>query len=361
VTIHEGSTIPRGVLNFALKTKLLPEAYIYGIDYVLGRDDRGGYLHGKYEPEGFRSYFLWSFLYKTPIPAIPLHIVGATALLLAALLRGVLKRDPLLRGLAVLAGIYVVILITTRLNIGYRHAFPLLYLSCIFSAFPFCWLVRKQKWIWVNLMLVALAGHIAVAATSRERYISFINHIGGGQDRGYLKLTDSSVDWGQDLPAVARYIDTNREIDPETRFFLCLTGTGLLERYGIQQTEFLPFWGFNQRKRFLPEFAAGTYIFSATALTLLYEPWELQQERYFRQLDTATSGLYERLKSNGSYSVESAFRILSAEEIAVLDKFEFVRCRRLAYYLRHRPPETVLNGAMLVYTISEEELSQLKW
>jgi hypothetical protein len=360
ITIHEGGALSKGFLNTALKTRFLPEAYIYGIDYILGRDERGGYLHGTYDPEGYRTYFLWSFIYKTPTPAIPLHMLGVI-FLVAGLLRGNLLTLPILRGFLVLAVLYSLVLITTRLNIGYRHAFPLLYVSCIFAAYPFHLAIKQSRAKYVVLFLVALSGVVTIAATSREHYISYTNLIGGGAEKGYLKLTDSSIDWGQDVPAVARFIEEKRKENPDADIYLAAHGTSWLPLYGIDDVHYLPFWGFRFRNAFVPELRPGTYIFSATAFAYLYTDWTLENEQGYLQTRQLVEPLYRRLQETDNLNAIKAMSVLSESDITALEIFEALRCKRLVNFLSNRPPDRVLNGSQLVFELGKQELEEVTW
>jgi hypothetical protein len=39
-------------------------------------------------------------------------------------------------------------------------------------------------------------------------YLSYFNEVAGGPDGGYRYVTDSNVDWGQDLKRLARFVET---------------------------------------------------------------------------------------------------------------------------------------------------------
>jgi hypothetical protein len=358
-TLHEGGTFMRFFLGISKDWHLLPEAFLFGLDFIFARSDRGGFLNGVFSENGYALFYLWNFLYKTPIPAMILHVMG-WSLLPLMILRKEERTKPEFRALLVLGGFYVLILLTTNLNIGYRHAFTALYISCIFSSLVLVKTMAGKPRLVPAVGLCALS-LVPLAFLNANRYISYINPIGGGEKNGYLTLTDSSLDWGQDLPAVARYITTVREKDPATRFFLCTTGTGSPQVYGIRETGFLPFWGFSWREAFLPELSGGTFIISASALALLNTQWEQEQEMNYRKLKGAASNLYNRLEATGTYRVETAMKLFNEEEIAVLDRFEQVRCQRLVYYLRNCRPDTVLNGTMVVFNLSDDELSELNW
>ena len=40
-------------------------------------------------------------------------------------------------------------------------------------------------------------------------YLAYFNEAAGGPAQGWRWLVDSNVDWGQELPGLKRYMDTN--------------------------------------------------------------------------------------------------------------------------------------------------------
>lgn len=359
VTVKEGGFLSRSIIEFGRQFRLLPEAFLFGLDFIIARSDRGGYLNGAYSPDGYKLFYFWNFLYKTPPPALLLHVTG-WSFLLAALAKRQTSPTPVMRSLLVLGGAYAFILLTTRMNIGYRHAFTALFISCIISSLVFKKLYAKDRRMGMAACLLALS-LVPLAALNSQRFISYVNFIGGGERKGHVNLTDSSLDWGQDLPVVADYIERATEANPDENFYLCITGTGLPEFYGIPETRFLPFWGYNRRNSYLPALDKGTYIFSATALSLMYEEWSRELEMDYRKLKMASGELYHRMRKAGTYEADNAEANMSLEEIKTVRQFEFFRCKRLIFYLRGRDPDEILNGTMLVYRLTGDELAELNW
>src|SRR5205085_7922813 len=76
------------------------------------------FLRGQYSTSGFRSFFFWTFLYKTPIPAMILMIGGV----FIALRSG--KRDLAFVVWPIV--LYAMFALTASINIGHRHIFPVL-------------------------------------------------------------------------------------------------------------------------------------------------------------------------------------------------------------------------------------------
>ncbi len=53
----------------------------------------------------------------------------------------------------------------------------------------------------------------------------------GGPKHGYKHLVDSSLDWGQDLPTLKKWLDENAAEDE--RVYLSYFGTSAVDKYGI--------------------------------------------------------------------------------------------------------------------------------
>ena len=55
--------------------------------------------------------------------------------------------------------------------------------------------------------LILLAWHAAESLAIRPDYLAWLNELAGGPSQGYKHLADSSLDWGQDLPALKDWLD----------------------------------------------------------------------------------------------------------------------------------------------------------
>jgi hypothetical protein len=60
-------------------------------------------------------------------------------------------------------------------------------------------------------------------------YIPFFNVAAGGWRGGAALLSDSNIDWGQELPALARW----QRAHPDRQLFLCYFGSADPRYYGI--------------------------------------------------------------------------------------------------------------------------------
>ena len=84
---------------------------------------------------------------------------------------------------------------------------------------------------------VLVAWHAAAALWIAPHYLAYFNPVGGGPDNGWHHLVDSSLDWGQDLPGLKRWLDRQQTKSP---VFLSYFGTGDPAYYHIDAQR-LPF------------------------------------------------------------------------------------------------------------------------
>lgn len=220
----------------------------------------GAYLAGQSSPDGWWYYFPATFLIKTPI-SILLGLILAIILVLRKLIGRVVQKDiPLLAFLALPPALYMAASLTGSLNIGYRYLLPMLPFLAVGIALT---LTRiKTPWRWI--LPVWLVG---ISLVSWPDYIPFFNWLAGGPNNGWKILSDSNVDWGQDLPALADWqAATGRPLK------LSYFGTAHPSAYGLI-FEALPTWapGPEQalpgRQAFYPpDPAPGWYAISVTNL-----------------------------------------------------------------------------------------------
>ena len=174
---------------------------------LLGGGGRSpAFLFGRFAESGFVGYFPAAFLVKTPLIVIVLVAIAAIMLL----------RRPDTRRRAVFlmvaAVVYYLFLMQSALNIGYRHALPALpYLLVLVAGLAAPELQRSARRRPLPRILVGLGaiGLLAVALWIHPHYLSYFNPAVGGPANGYRVLTDSNVDWGQDLLRLQGWMEEN--------------------------------------------------------------------------------------------------------------------------------------------------------
>ena len=195
------------LILFAQKYRLLPEAYIFGFAHAEMKSyTRGTFLLGNYSNTGFRSYFFYVFLLKTPLPAL-LLIVAALVSCLLKCVKG--RSTPIF--LLVPAGLYFLAATASHLNLGVRHLLPI---------YPFLYVLagglvlELNRWRRGARIATLLVVGVAIVASSRVVFfparglkwqtvaphdLAYFNELAGGPANGFKELADSNLDWGQDL------------------------------------------------------------------------------------------------------------------------------------------------------------------
>ena len=220
-------------IQWMAKHHLLPEAYLYGAAYILMHLERYAFWNGDYSTSGWRLFFPYCFLVKTPLPLLAL----AGTLAAIALRRLKLERRTSslyeIVPLWSLIGVYACIAISSTLNIGHRYILPLyppLFILCGGAA---AWL-RSKRATMRMLLPVLLALFLVESARAYPHYLAYFNQI-TGREHAYEHLADSSLDWGQDLPGLKQWLDRHGwDGSPKRRVFLTYFGTAEPEHYGIR-------------------------------------------------------------------------------------------------------------------------------
>jgi hypothetical protein len=203
--------------------------YLIGLVMVFGRVAGGNttYFFGQVTNQSFREYFPMVFLIKEPIANLLLILLAVVTGLYLALKRN-LSDFPLKIGnniknylnshiaefsMLMFIFLYAYVSITGNLNIGFRHLFPILPFIFILVAKEVAFLGsalgrKYQKYFW-GIVLLLVMWLAAVAATAFPNYLAYFNELVGGSKNGYKYVTDSNVDWGQDLKRLTKWVNEN--------------------------------------------------------------------------------------------------------------------------------------------------------
>lgn len=171
----------------------LPALMWDGVQSLLSnsREENAVYLLGQRHPSGSPFYFAVAAAVKSP-ELILLLFAGGAGLLALRLKQRLLNAGDLFW---ILPGLlYFALASLSPLQLGFRlilPALPFTLLICGAALQP----AASRKWILLSLLLPA-AAPLAVYYPS---YLSYFNLISGGPAKGLRYLSDSNVDWGQDL------------------------------------------------------------------------------------------------------------------------------------------------------------------
>jgi dolichyl-phosphate-mannose-protein mannosyltransferase len=190
----------------------------------LTQDGRLAFFFGNYSYEGWWSYFIVSFLIKTPIGS--LIFIAASLLLYRA-------GTPLgwREAIFLLLPPLIIFAATSqaKVNIGLRHILP---------AYPYLFVLASRlgtinfSRLWLKMSFIGLPVFLTAVSALRiaPHQLAYFNEFVGGADQGYRYLSDSNVDWGQDLKNLRTYMD--KENLPI--IYLSYFGTAPPSYYGIR-------------------------------------------------------------------------------------------------------------------------------
>lgn len=224
------------VISFANKYRLLPEAYLFGFAHFAQKAHaRGAFLRGEYSETGFRSYYLWTFLLKTPLPIL----LFITAAIIFALVR--YKSESWIIFIAGPVVLYWLVAIRAHVDVGHRYLlpiYPFLYVMCGLLAVEWRKLHRNWRWssAFLSLSLLVISSQFVFyppwrPARIHPHYLAYFNELGGGPRNGVKNLVDSNLDWGQELRGLNAWLD-RRKIDEPIWF--CCFGTADPRFYQIR-------------------------------------------------------------------------------------------------------------------------------
>ena len=188
----------------------VPNYFLFGLYNTVVHNHFGhaGFLLGQYRDTGWWYYFPVAFALKTTLAFLGLAI--------AALLWGTWRlwargESKLLFVLAPIA-VYTAISLTSGINIGVRHFLPVFPFLFILAALFLDRLLGVSKRRYLAGMLVAmLMGAMGLEAVrAYPDYVSYVNQLRGGRP-GWKLLSDSNVEWGDDIKAVAAYLHARGE------------------------------------------------------------------------------------------------------------------------------------------------------
>ena len=366
-SLHEGTTWhwnylleDRGTFEsaarFARAHRLLPEAYLYGFSYVHKHEiDRPAFLDNRWSVVGFRSFFPRAFIYKTPLPFLLLVALAFYAALSRRRSWSISKLNPL----AMFALIYGAIAITSQLNIGHRHILPI-YPALFIGCGAVVHLARKNRpAIFATAVGIILFWQIGESLAIRPNYLAYFNEVAGGPSRGYQHLADSSVDWGQDLPALKTWLDNHLAIVNGKPLYLAYFGTAEPRSYEIN-AKLLPENHSSGDRVFAP-LTGGIYCVSATTLQSAYArelgQWCVPYEQHYQ---AAAAGIrrYHDTASDPARRVAMIANDGALNWAKKIKDFERLRFERLCAYLRHQAPAAQIGYSVFVFELTDDEVNR---
>lgn len=405
--LTEGGAV-RELIRFARDRRLMPESYLFGLAYTLKHAQRRQtFIAGECGDQGRLSYFPLSFLIKTPLPLLIMSFIALMLLLRRPLatmelvgpfgmwhrpkmwdLLSSRSQQPIspppadsspspeeenptqlrrrlydLSPILILFTVYWLTAITSNLNIGHRHLLP---------TYPCLFILCGSLGVWMSPLKkfrTAIAAFLLGAygvgtALAWPHYLAYFNSIVGGSKNGYRYFVDSSLDWGQDLPALKKWIDnqpadilrSSREIGQgegdgsrpqKPPIYLSYFGTAYPTWYGIQ-AYMLPSMMPWPDARLAP-LRPGVYMISAT---MLQQTPIVEECNWTRALEED----YHRLHRAFRYRPGFDYGILPPDPQDIDYRIVNLTFARLFAYLRTRHPDDTAGHSILIFRLTEDDL-----
>ncbi len=356
------------LIRTCLAWHVLPEGWLYGLAFVLEHAmARAAFLDGEYGIFGWVEFFPKTFLYKTPPSLLVALTVGALLLALhlrkmpaARLAQQCYRVVPLFS----LFGIYWLFSLTSHLNIGHRHilpTYPVLYIFCGVLGWMAlrAWKLSRNGGLTAGAIVGALLlWHLTTTAGIHPHYLAYFSPVVGGPTQGYRHLVDSSLDWGQDLPAWKNWLGQNRRANESV--YISYFGSDEPHRF-VPDATMLPRLPNFEQPRPWYWFEPGVYAVSATMLQQVYTPnfavWNRENETRYRQL-RLNDGQFRALHAHPEHPAELLQGLTMDDWSQAWKIYEQLRFARLCVYLRNREPDAFAGYSILIYRLSAEELAR---
>lgn len=338
--------------------RLLPEALLQSYAYVAQHSERPTFLLGEFSPQGRRLFFPYLFSVKTALGLLLALAVAAAAGLRRSAAGG--SSDGPGGAVAIWTLVLVCggLSVAAGLSIGHRHLLPLYPALCILAGAGQSWLRHRKRALRV-LPLLPLALLAAESLLSWPQHLSFFNRLHGGPSQAWRHVAESSLDWGQDLPRLASWLESR---EGSTPVYLSYFGTDDPWLHGLDAQELYSYhpWTYRHGRARGFLLGPGRYVISATMyrglVTRPWPPWTDEAEAEYRALRAVVDPAFSPQSSPEqvrALTSDPAWR----EKYLLLHERRLVRLCRWLQQARPEPDELVA-PSLLSWELSREDLQQ---
>jgi hypothetical protein len=214
----------------------------FNVMHAAGGQPIPALLLGEQRVGGFWYFFPVAFLVKTPAALHILLALGVLGLLVTRPKLDALLRSPL-RGPVVAALVFLLLLIASDLNIGFRHALPVVPFLIVTAAAGLgrLWDGRGRR---VRLAIAALGvAHAASVLSWYPHFIPYTSEYFSHRDLGFARISDSSHDWGQGLPLLRDFMNE----EGVSSVYLSYFGSAVPQVYGVSYVPLRSFFPLDEQ------------------------------------------------------------------------------------------------------------------
>jgi hypothetical protein len=185
----------------------LPEAYLRGLDFAAGFNERlpfgPNYVLGRLDRTGTWYGFSVMLLLKTPLAFFPLLVISLVGSLRA-------RATPLWRFWLLPAFVHLAVFsLCVRAQVGVRYVLPSVVLGILAAA-----AAARLRGRIALFGVVALSGwYVGSSLSYLPHPMSYLNEIVGRRIHSYRWLADSNLDWEDRRTDIARYKARHPELE----------------------------------------------------------------------------------------------------------------------------------------------------
>ncbi len=192
------------LLAMVARLHLLPQAYLWGLANTKYTEyEYVSYFFGQVYRHGPWEYFPAAFLIKSTLPFLLLLVLAGFALL---------RQDSFfgkkLIFLLLPVAVYFLVITTSYFQIGARHMMPIYPFLYVLAGATAAALLRRGP-VWASVAAALCLWQAGTSLRDSPNYMAYGNEAWGGPLRVRRYLSDSNVDWGQQLKTVKQYLDAN--------------------------------------------------------------------------------------------------------------------------------------------------------
>ena len=182
------------------------EPWLFGLQrfITLAQEGHPAFFLGQISYHGWWSYFVFAFLVKTPIGTL---LLISAAFLLCRFGKPLGRREGLFLLLPVV--VFFLAMTQSKVNIGLRHILPVYPFLFVLAA-RLATLEPHRRWFKYFVIGAPLAFTAVSSLRVAPHQLAYFNGLVGGPNEGYNYLSDSNLDWGQDLIGVKAYMEKEK-------------------------------------------------------------------------------------------------------------------------------------------------------
>ncbi len=236
------------------------------------------------------------------------------------------------------------------MKFGNRHLLPIY--PCIFIICGSAYLLLRSRLPLVILTAFLIAWFALESYKVRPHYLAYFNQLAGGPENGYKHLSDSSLDWGQDLKELRKWVDGNNQKNEDV--YLSYFGTADIRHYMRDYKQLPCIFEQERTANDFSELKGGIYCISATMFQFTY---------YGPGMKKATGLSPADISETMFIDISSEMKKFFSGKTDLPDRkkyevYDYLRFAKLCLYLRlnRKGPDAYAGYSILIFKLTDREI-----